>query len=236
MPVDWSVKVEHWQKFMKRLRKNTGLKIRFMACGEYGENNDPLRITNLGRPHYHACLFGIDFKDRQFVNKSKSGFPVYSSEELAKNWKYGYSTVQDFTQETADYTARYQVKKIYGEKAEEHYTWTDAQTGEILQVQPEFAVQSRGRRANGDGGIGYKWYEKYKESLHKGFITVNGRRTIPPLYYQKLWQEEFPDRKEFMDNMRLWTMDTLDPEYASDRLAVKEKVREKRAKFIKTRT
>lgn len=46
---------EDWRLFIKRLRINTyrkwGLRIRFFMCGEYGER--------LGRPHYHAILFGF---------------------------------------------------------------------------------------------------------------------------------------------------------------------------------
>ena len=41
---------EHFQKFMKRLRKYTGKKIRYMVSYEYG--------TKLNRPHMHAILFG----------------------------------------------------------------------------------------------------------------------------------------------------------------------------------
>lgn len=38
-------------RFMKRLRFNTGLPLRFLGCGEYGERNE--------RAHYHLCLFGL---------------------------------------------------------------------------------------------------------------------------------------------------------------------------------
>lgn len=36
--------------FLKRLRKNTGRKIRYFQCGEYGEQ--------FHRPHHHVLLFG----------------------------------------------------------------------------------------------------------------------------------------------------------------------------------
>lgn len=46
-----SLKKSHLQNFFKRLRKNTGKKIKYFACGEYGDNTK--------RPHYHAIVLGI---------------------------------------------------------------------------------------------------------------------------------------------------------------------------------
>ena len=40
------------QLFLKRLRKRCG-SFRYYLAGEYGEES--------GRPHYHACIFGLDF-------------------------------------------------------------------------------------------------------------------------------------------------------------------------------
>jgi hypothetical protein len=46
---------DHWQKFIKRLRKNTGIKsIKYYACGEYGGRTK--------RPHYHAIMFDVPEK------------------------------------------------------------------------------------------------------------------------------------------------------------------------------
>ena len=52
IPSDGSLKKDHFQKFMKRLRKKFGAGIRFFHCGEYG--------AELSRPHYHAILFNFD--------------------------------------------------------------------------------------------------------------------------------------------------------------------------------
>lgn len=40
---------DHFQKFIKRLRKNTGLKFQYACCGEYG--------STYGRPHFHYIMF-----------------------------------------------------------------------------------------------------------------------------------------------------------------------------------
>lgn len=50
------------QKFFKRLRKGIDYKIKYYACGEYGENN--------GRPHYHAILFGIGSGQRDLISQA----------------------------------------------------------------------------------------------------------------------------------------------------------------------
>ena len=50
LPSDLSLQKDDFTKFIKRLRKNTGDKIRYYACGEYGDLYQ--------RPHFHACLFG----------------------------------------------------------------------------------------------------------------------------------------------------------------------------------
>lgn len=44
-----SLRRKDLQDFLKRLRKNTRSKLRFFACGEYGDRK--------GRPHYHLVIF-----------------------------------------------------------------------------------------------------------------------------------------------------------------------------------
>ena len=70
------------QLFFKRLRKAfPENRIRYFGCGEYGPSTF--------RPHYHVILFGIDFsEDRQFVKKSKTGYPIYQSKALDKVWSF----------------------------------------------------------------------------------------------------------------------------------------------------
>lgn len=52
LPIDGSLKKEHLQLFMKRLRKGIyPLKCRYYNVGEYG--------TESGRAHYHSILFGV---------------------------------------------------------------------------------------------------------------------------------------------------------------------------------
>lgn len=114
LPPNNSLVYEHFQLFMKRLRKKYGEGIRFYMCGEYGEN--------FGRPHFHACLFGHNFPDLKLwktVNKQK----LYRSAELETLWPFGHSSVGTVTFESAAYVARYILKKVSGEAAERHYTF-----------------------------------------------------------------------------------------------------------------
>lgn len=80
------------QRFFKRLRKNSGVKIKYLACGEYGETTR--------RPHYHVALLGIGLSqsDRELLNSSWGlggvhfGFLNYSSARYVAGYvlkKYG---------------------------------------------------------------------------------------------------------------------------------------------------
>lgn len=115
LPADRGLHYEHFQLFMKRFRKAIApAKIRFYMCGEYGED--------LGRPHFHACIFGFDFPDRKLWRKSGAKSNLYRSAMLEQLWTFGYSSVGDVNFESAAYVARYIMKKISGEAAESHYT------------------------------------------------------------------------------------------------------------------
>lgn len=227
LPDDCSVHVEHFQKFMKRFRKAVApRKIRFFHCGEYGSNdpNNPKHvrqygISKLGRPHYHALIFGYDFDDLELV-REKDGIRLYHSAMLSGLWPYGFNTVGSVTFESAAYVARYVTKKINGEQAEEHYTRTDPETGEVFHVEPEYVTMSR------RPGIGSKWFEEYSgDAYPKDFITVRGKEIKPPKYYDKLL--ELTDEEMYLSvkAARLRLAKANAPDNTPDRLAQKEKVK-----------
>lgn len=180
LPVDHSLNKAHFQKFMKRLRKRIGgQEVRYFHCGEYGER--------LGRPHYHACLFGYDFPDKQ-LHQEKNGTRLYTSAFLADLWPYGFSSVGDVTFESAAYVARYVTKKVTGDDAEDHYMYVDPVTGVLHFLQPEYATMSRKR------AIGRDWYEKYKDEVFPSDeVIVNGRPAGVPKAYFRLLEAEAPE-------------------------------------------
>lgn len=165
-----------FQKFIKRLRKHISPeKIKYFACGEYG--SDLSQPTGLGRPHFHAIIFGYDFKDKYYWRQSGEN-ECYRSDTLETLWTYGQSEIGSVTFNSAAYVARYCTKKINGDDAENHYQKYDPYTGELYPVEPEFNLQSQ--------GIGKTWYENYQEDTFKDYIHINGVKCQPPKYYDRL--------------------------------------------------
>lgn len=195
----------HFVKFMKDLRasiaykekhlpKDNRTKIKFFQAGEYGSICKLCKvgekvhwklgcntfIPELGRPHFHACLFGHDFQDKELFSTAR-GVKLYTSNYLRSIWKKGHVTIGDVTFESAAYVARYITKKIFGEKAEEHYN------GKL----PEYTTMSRGGRTG--KGIAHDWYSKFVTDVYPHDVVVlRGRKLQPPRYYDKLLERDNP--------------------------------------------
>ncbi len=219
LPRDGSLDKTHFQKFIKRLRKNSGKKIRYYMCGEYGEK--------LSRPHYHAILFGYDFKDKT-LNQPCQGKTLYISEELEKTWQKGYCTVGQMTFDSAGYCARYALKKITGKKAEQinpktglkHYETQHQDTGEITTLLPEYTAMSR------RPGLGNTWYYKYKHDLYpEDECVINGSISRPPRYYAKIYQQQEPRQYEQIKKQRKRFFVKHKEDATWQRLATREQVK-----------
>lgn len=79
------------QLFFKRLRRDLEpAKIKYFACGEYGEKYN--------RPHYHAIIFGVGPKD-----------PI-----IKDNWEHGFVASGTLTAESCAYVSGYIQKKLGG--------------------------------------------------------------------------------------------------------------------------
>lgn len=186
----------YFQKFLKRLRKAVGKPIRFYMCGEYGAVYDDNGVKipgELGRPHFHAIVFGHDFEDKYYWKKSGSGFPIYRSDSLDKVWKHGHAYTQEFSVEAAAYVARYVTKKITGDPAVDHYQKevVHKETGEILKlpVIPEYTRMSLRDAQEGYNGIGSKWiHEHFGDLYPKDFVTHSGIKFRAPRYYDKIFE------------------------------------------------
>ena len=184
-----SLSHHYFQGFMKRLRQRTGVKLSMYMCGEYGSvyDDNGVKIDGLlGRPHFHAILFGFDFPDREFWKKSNTGFPIYNSQLLEDAWQHGYATTQDFSLEAAAYVARYVTKKVTGDMADRHYEKITAD-GEIIPVKPEYTKMSL------KPAIGKRWMADHASDLYpKDFVTAGGVKFRPPKYYDKLFEDLEP--------------------------------------------
>lgn len=224
LPTDGSLRKDHFQKFMKRLRRSReGTSIRYYMCGEYGEDLD--QPSKLGRPHYHACLFGIDFNDKELINV-RNEVKLYTSEELSRIWGKGFVTVGDLTFESAAYTARYIAKKIIGEKQDFHYYKLNYQTGELVPVIPEYNDMSR------RPGVAAEWYEQFKKDTDKDYVTLRGTRMGIPRYYDKLLEKENPEHLETKKAKRKLEAWKHFDDNSPSRLLVKETCQTNRAKKL----
>ncbi len=245
LPPDGDLNHADFQNFMKKIRntfipenphpKGTELWqefheqywIRYYMCGEYGEPAEWDEWNSLGRPHYHALLFNFNFDDREHMFTSDSGSKVYTSETLTKLWGLGHATIGEVTFDSAAYVARYCTKKITGDgdsmrgipSAADHYTRVCLDTGIESPLTPEYVTMSR------RPGIAKPWFDKFQQDLQKDFVTVDGVIHGTPKYYDHLLKEYDEIIWSFIEQKRKDSIDSLDPEYGTERLRVKELIK-----------
>lgn len=188
--------------FIRALR-DRGLKFQYFGCGEYGEK--------LGRPHYHIILFGQDFRRDRYPWKRINGNLYYRSPTLEKAWPHGLILLSDFDVKNALYTAGYTMKKIGGKLKDEidpetglkHYEKIDEETGQIIELEPEFTMAST------KPAIGKRWLEKnYKELYVTDSVVMNGKEYQIPRKYDewlkkidpKLHEEVMLKRADYLVN------------------------------------
>lgn len=230
MPALGSLEPSHHQSFIHELRRKTGKRIRYFHCGEYGEGEK--------RPHFHTCLFGYDFPDKQYWGSSKSGLPLYRSPILESVWDKGFSYIGSLSFSSAQYVAKYATKSInvsrgsseaarkaYGNR----YDRLDPSTGELVQVHPEYVTMSR------RPGIGYDWFFKFKSDLYPhDFAVVEGKKMPVPKYYDRLLEEHFPEEFKAVKAARRQNVDRSDRE--PDRLRALEVCAQAKNNFHGVRT
>ena len=212
---------------MKRLRKQyDDRKIKYYHAGEYGNQcrhgldleKVGCPLCNLGRPHYHACLFNISFDDLE-PYKRDGERTYYTSPKLEQIWRYGFVDVGKLEYQFAAYVARYIMKKVNGAQADDHYENVNPD-GEIIPVEPEYATMSN--------GVGKAWYDKYKTDLFPSDETpVPGQGVIPkvPRYYTELLKAEDREQHEEVKTRRQNFRDENIEEYTSERLMDKYKIK-----------
>jgi len=209
LPADGSLRPRDFTLFMKLLRKRISpVKVRFFQCGEYG--------NKLERPHHHCIIFGWRPEDTVLFKNSKN-IKLWRSPLIESLWKHGFSTVGNVNYESAAYVARYILKKVTGDIAEDHYKGK----------HPEYITMSR------RPGIAGLWIEKYKEDVFKEDTVVFGlgRLTKPPRYYDKYLEKVDPDRLEKIRSERREAEANSD--YNSPyRLKVREKLQMARMEIL----
>jgi len=200
LPENGSLVMEDFQGFMKRLRARFPDRvIRFFHCGEYG--------SSTGRPHYHCILFNFDFVDK-YPWRLSGEHQCYRSPVLEELWKFGNSEIGSLTLESAQYVARYAVKKL------------DASI--LGGRKPEYVTMSR------RPGIGRFWYDQFKSDAYPSDFLLSGAggaRVKVPRFYDKQLKDENPSLFDAVKRGRV----SRGRKFASDndafRLAVKEECR-----------
>lgn len=165
VPANFHLDKEHLTLFLKSYRKRLGHKIRYYAVGEYG--------SETWRPHFHLAIFSekqLERCIRPCEDMRKRNFCTQDCiPRLA--WKKGnISVTPKLTSELAQYITGYIKKKA---------------TKDMRINRPnEFATQSKGRRKDGQGGIGFraikKIADKFREYPHHDkrvirSINIGGR-------------------------------------------------------------
>lgn len=110
------------QKFWKRLRKSLGRRrIKYFAVGEYGESDEYGRgADNIGRPHYHAIVLGLEASDLEVITDA---------------WALGFVHIGMINPTTVNYVLGYTQKKMRG---------SDKYIYDSYGILPPFQTQSKG--------------------------------------------------------------------------------------------
>jgi hypothetical protein len=88
LPADGKLQKRHLQLYLKRLRKNTGIKqVRYYAVGEYG--------SKFGRPHYHVLFFNVN----------------HDNPHVRSAWSYGLVHVGRVQRASIGYVTKYVIQR-----------------------------------------------------------------------------------------------------------------------------
>lgn len=215
LPPDGGLDHRHFQKFIRAMRKKTGLKLRYFMCGEYGGQTL--------RPHYHAIIFGYRPPDLKLVN-TRNNTRNYTSEIMSELWPHGGHEIGYVSFKNAGYVARYVLKKHTKPEL------FDPSTGEISEAN----LKSPYTRMSLKPGIGYSWYQKYKSDLypHDYAVLPDGRETAVPKYYRKLLERDDPDLASELRAKRVEKA-RQNPDNTPSRLEVRHFIKTKKAERLK---
>lgn len=219
LPRDGSLVKKHFQDFMKRLRKSHGGTIRYFVCGEYGDRDN--------RPHYHAIIFGHDWADKRHCSTGSRGDKLYKSAVLDRQWGLGQCWIGNVSADSCGYVARYIMKKVTGDQAKEHYERVNLNTGEIVQLLPEYINMST------KPSIGHDFYQRFKnEILDQDSVLLKGKKRKVPRAYDRLTEKEDPFLLEHIKFQRQKSAYLRRADNTDERLKVREEVKKATIKTL----
>ena len=183
VPGGWDLRHSDWQEFIKKTRnKFRENRIRYFMCGEYGE---------LGRPHFHAALYGLELEDMQHhpLARGKNADKQFQSKTLDDLWdNKGIVTVAELNMTTAAYMARYLLKSAVKSERQRDYS-IELTDGTTWVRRLPYA------RMSTHPGIGFDWFLKFAESdvYQSGdFVRIEYKNYPAPRYYDRKLEEHNP--------------------------------------------
>lgn len=187
------------QLYLKKLRKAVHpVKIRYFACGEYGEKGH--------RPHYHLIIFGLSPYLQSHV---KAMVESWSDRDLGA--PLGHVEVRECVHDSIQYCAGYVTKKLVTKK-------------DTQGRQPEFTLTSRNPGLGYTAILelakilekpdGKKWFNVMDNGL-PGSLRVNGRNLPLGRYMSNklkdlLWIEKTSRDDNFLTDMAVKFFHTPD--------------------------
>lgn len=190
LPADGGLHKDDLQKFFKRLRRDLAYedrKIRYYACGEYGDRGF--------RPHYHAIVFGLSLTDSDKQIVMDNWLLCDWSVPGIRKGSFGTATYDSFS-----YVTGYIQKKYTGELGKQRYGL----------LTPPFQVCSQGL------GKEFALANK-QQILEDKFVRCHGvKQNIPRYYLKKFFPDGIPDafRQDRVDIVRKNKMDYIDSCFA----------------------
>ena len=213
---------KHVSKFIQDTRNRfRPKKLKYFYSGEYGEEGPG------HHPHYHMILFGEDFAEDRTEARELGG-KLFKSETLSELWPFGFSSIGDVSLNSAAYVASYTTKKVSGERAAEYYSCVCPESGEVLQLRPEYARMSK--------GIGKEFVRKNAESIYEyDEVIFNEKPILPPRFYDKVLQQQDEKAYEEVKKARIRKMAYWSEAMSDERLEAREEIMKKREE-LKRRT
>lgn len=169
----------HVSRWLRSVRRTAPNRVRFFACGEYGERTL--------RPHYHCIVYGEN-----------------SAPRLEGAWPYGFVRVDPVTPAVIAYTAGYAAKKLrLRERGERE--WLVSPDGELYQHQPPFLLMSR--RPGIGAEARDKYWQSWRKSARSGNAWVPVPRYLHEGWRRRSSDEEIAARdaelREFVQELDL---------------------------------
>lgn len=208
--------IRELQLYIKRLRKAFAPhKIRYMACGEYGEKSQ--------RAHYHIILYNMpEIQDLQ-PYKNHNNNQTYTSQKMDAIWQKGFTVIGQASFQSIAYVARYITKKINGKQSQEHYT---SKVDGLIR-QKEFMLMSR------RPGIGHEYLKKYQTELLTDLTIPTEKGTMGiPKYYKRKLSEDPQMAKLIKEKSAKFQDDTWKNIDDTDVIAREKKFQEEKIKFF----